>query len=66
MANTNYRRGSCSMGEHKRKLAQLGRPPQRMKIFASYNKKKDDGCWSGLRAEEVTKPYQKMLEERAS
>ncbi|KAL0307183.1 UNVERIFIED_CONTAM: hypothetical protein Sradi_6135600 [Sesamum radiatum] len=67
IANTIYRGGSSSMGEHKRKLeAQLGRPPQRMEVFASCYKKKDDGSWSGLQAEEVAETYQKMLEERAS
>ncbi|KAL0367676.1 UNVERIFIED_CONTAM: hypothetical protein Sradi_3657700 [Sesamum radiatum] len=67
IANTIYRGGSSSMGEHKRKLeAQLGRPPQRMEVFASCYKKKDDGSWSGSRAEEVAETYQKMLEERVS
>ncbi|KAL0367886.1 UNVERIFIED_CONTAM: hypothetical protein Scaly_1007500 [Sesamum calycinum] len=63
IANTIYRGGSSSMGEHKRKLAQLGRPPQQMKVFASCYKKKDDDSWSGSRAEEVAETYQKMLEE---
>ncbi|KAL0327818.1 UNVERIFIED_CONTAM: hypothetical protein Sangu_1859800 [Sesamum angustifolium] len=43
---------------------QLDRPPQRMVIFASCHKKKDNGCWSGSRAEEET--YQDARGERAS
>ncbi|KAL0430703.1 UNVERIFIED_CONTAM: hypothetical protein Sradi_0696300 [Sesamum radiatum] len=67
IANTVYRGGSSSMGEHKKKLeAQLGRPPKRMEVFASCYKKKNDGSWSGSRAEDVAETYQKMLEERAS
>ncbi|KAL0400229.1 UNVERIFIED_CONTAM: hypothetical protein Sradi_2366200 [Sesamum radiatum] len=67
ITNTIYRGGSSSMGKHKRKLeAQLGRPPQRMEVFAACYKKKDDGSWSGSRAEEVVETYQKMLEECAS
>ncbi|KAL0455862.1 UNVERIFIED_CONTAM: hypothetical protein Slati_0925400 [Sesamum latifolium] len=46
--------------------AQLGRPPQRMEVFAACYKKKDDGNWSCSRAEEVVETYQKMLEEHAS
>ncbi|KAL0413537.1 UNVERIFIED_CONTAM: hypothetical protein Sradi_1555400 [Sesamum radiatum] len=54
IANTIYRGGSSSMGEHNRKLeAQLGRPSQRMEVFTACYKKKDDGSWSGSRAEEV-------------
>ncbi|KAL0434398.1 UNVERIFIED_CONTAM: hypothetical protein Slati_2774100 [Sesamum latifolium] len=42
--NTIYCGGSSSMGEHKRKLeAQLGRPSQRMEVFAACYKKKADG-----------------------
>ncbi|KAL0333127.1 UNVERIFIED_CONTAM: hypothetical protein Scaly_2214200 [Sesamum calycinum] len=35
--------------------AQLGQPPQQMEVFASCYKKKDDGSWSGLQAEEVAR-----------
>ncbi|KAL0378733.1 UNVERIFIED_CONTAM: hypothetical protein Sradi_3178800 [Sesamum radiatum] len=67
IANTVYRGGSSSMGEHKRKLeAQLGRPLKRMEVFASCYKKKNDCSWNGSRAEDVAETYQKMLEERAS
>ncbi|KAL0383123.1 UNVERIFIED_CONTAM: hypothetical protein Scaly_0599600 [Sesamum calycinum] len=53
-ASTVYRGGSSSVGMHKRKLeAQLGRPPNRMEVFADCYKKKADGTWSGKRAEEV-------------
>ncbi|KAK4394435.1 hypothetical protein Sango_1597800 [Sesamum angolense] len=66
-ASTVYRGGSSSVGMHNRKLeAQLGRPPNRMEVFADCYKKKADGTWSGKRAEEVVKTYQKLLEERVS
>ncbi|KAL0333950.1 UNVERIFIED_CONTAM: hypothetical protein Sangu_1551200 [Sesamum angustifolium] len=66
-ASTVYRGGSSSVGMHKRKLeAQLGRPPNRMEVFADCYKKKADGTWSGKRAEEVVETYQKLLEERVS
>ncbi|KAL0283930.1 UNVERIFIED_CONTAM: hypothetical protein Sangu_2858200 [Sesamum angustifolium] len=66
-ANTIYRRGSSSVGMHKRKLeAQLGCPPNWMEVFADCYKKKADGTWSGKRSEEVVKTYQKLLEERIS
>ncbi|KAL0387814.1 UNVERIFIED_CONTAM: hypothetical protein Sradi_2663200 [Sesamum radiatum] len=66
-ASTVYRGGSSSVGMHKRKLeAQLGRPPNRMEVFADCYKKKADGTWSGKRAEEVVETYQKLLEECVS
>ncbi|KAL0348094.1 UNVERIFIED_CONTAM: hypothetical protein Sangu_1037200 [Sesamum angustifolium] len=66
-ASTVYCGGSSSVGMHKRKLeAQLGRPPNRMEVFADCYKKKANGTWSGKRAEEVVKTYRKLLEERVS
>ncbi|KAL0451468.1 UNVERIFIED_CONTAM: hypothetical protein Slati_1124900 [Sesamum latifolium] len=66
-ASTVYRSGSSSVGMQKRKLeAQLGRPPNRTEVFADCYKKKANGTWSGKRAEEVVKTYQKLLEERVS
>ncbi|KAL0445458.1 UNVERIFIED_CONTAM: hypothetical protein Slati_2268500 [Sesamum latifolium] len=53
-ASTVYRGGSSSVGIHKRKLeAQLGRPPNRMEVFAYCYKKKANDTWSGKWAEEV-------------
>ncbi|KAK4383255.1 hypothetical protein Sango_2793900 [Sesamum angolense] len=50
----------------KNKEAQLGRPPNRMEVFADCYKMKADGTWSVKRAEEVVETYQKLLEERVS
>ncbi|KAL0463210.1 UNVERIFIED_CONTAM: hypothetical protein Slati_0208600 [Sesamum latifolium] len=67
VTSTVYRGGSTLVGMHKRKLkAQLGRPPNRMEVFADCYKKKANVTWSGKLAEEVVKTYQKLLEQRVS
>ncbi|KAL0455570.1 UNVERIFIED_CONTAM: hypothetical protein Slati_0896200 [Sesamum latifolium] len=67
-ANTIYRGGSSSVGMHNKKLVRgpTWLSAYRMEVFANCYKKKADGTWSGKRAKEVVKTYQKLLEERLS
>ncbi|KAK4388357.1 hypothetical protein Sango_2442300 [Sesamum angolense] len=64
-ASTVYHGGSSSVGMHKRKLeAQLGRPPNRMEVFADCYKKKADGTWSGKRAKEVVMVLPQLFKDQ--
>ncbi|KAL0446161.1 UNVERIFIED_CONTAM: hypothetical protein Slati_1744000 [Sesamum latifolium] len=62
-SSTVYRGGSSFVGMHKRKLAELGRPPKQMELFEQCYKKKDDGGWSSPKAAEVAETFQKLMED---